>query len=389
MKITRVTALAVKIPQEDYFGGEGAGIDRGAAGLYFVQRGWRGLYSSNTESMLVKIETDEGLTGIGEGQCPVSPEVAATVVARILRPLLIGESPEKSDMLWNRMYQAMNNRGHYTGFMLHAIAAVDLALWDLRGKILDRPVASLLGGAYRNQIPAYVSGVRGDTLEDKAATALSFVQKGFAAFKTNVGFGLEKDYELVRTLSEAVGDKCRLMVDVLWKYDVPDAIRLGRFLQEQGCFWIEAPTSPEDVAGHAEIARALDMAVAAGETETTRYQFLRWLSERALDIAQPDVARCGITETRKIADLAEAFHVPVALHSGILLGPGIAATSHVASSIPNLIYQEYQPVMLEMANRMLKRPIRCEGGCFSLPEGPGLGVEVDEEALAAYVTGTY
>ena len=150
-------------------------------------------------------------------------------------------------------------------------------------------------------------------------------------------------------------------------------------------FWFETPTSPEDIEGHAEIARELDMFVAAGETETTRYQFLNWFQARGLDIAQPDVGRCGITEAKKIADLAETFNIPIALHAGVCLPPSIAASIHVASAIPNLIFQEYQPLMLGLSNQFLKRPIVCEEGHFLLPEGSGLGIEMDEEAVSQYV----
>ena len=174
------------------------------------------------------------------------------------------------------------------------------------------------------------------------------------------------------------------MVDVLWNYDVPTAIRLGRHLESAGVRWLEAPTSPEDVAGHAEIARALDVAVAGGEGEVSTYQFLRWFQERALDIAQPDVARCGITECRRIADLAQTFNVPVALHAGICSAPAIAASLQLAAATQNHMAMEYQPIMLELANRWLKKPILCEKGAFTLPSGPGLGIEIDEDALSPY-----
>ena len=134
----------------------------------------------------------------------------------------------------------------------------------------------------------------------------------------------------------------------------------------------------------AEIARTLDIPIAAGETEVSGYQFLRWFQDRALDIAQPDVARCGITESRRIADLAHTFNVRVALHAGIGLAPAIAASLHVAAAIQNLIAMEYQPVMLEMTNRFLKQPIMCEKGMFRVPAGPGLGIEIDEDALSHY-----
>jgi galactonate dehydratase len=286
------------------------------------------------------------------------------------------------------MYQLMNIRGHYTGFIMHAISAVDIALWDIRGKQAGEPIAKLLGGAHRTRIPAYVSGIRGETLDDKVATARRFVEDGFSSLKTFLGFGLEQDLEHVAAFTSALKGKGRLMVDALWNYDVTTALQLGRSLEKMGVGWFEAPTAPEDIAGHSEIARSLDMPVAAGETETTRYQFLTWFQQRGLDIAQPDAARCGITECVRIAELADAFHLPVALHSGILLAPGIAASLHVAAAIPNLLYQEYQPVMTDLANEFVVRPIICRRGAFDLPAGSGLGIEMNEQALEPHVVKT-
>jgi L-alanine-DL-glutamate epimerase-like enolase superfamily enzyme len=383
MKIISVKSFVVKIAMEDSFGGKGR--DPGSTSGYFTQPGWRGLYSDRTETALVRIETDEGIVGFGEGQSPVGPEITAAVIDRLLGPFLIGRDPSDVQVLQHEMYQMMNVRGHYTGYMLHAISAVDIALWDICGKRLKEPVAKLLGGIFRTSIPAYVSGIRGRDLEEKAATARQFAEAGFTALKTFLGFGVDADLEQVTAFTDVLKGRGQLMVDALWNYDVSTAIRLGRSLERLGVAWFEAPTAPEDIAGHAEIARALDMPVAVGETETTSFQFLRWFEQRALDIAQPDVARCGITETRRIAELAGTFHLPVALHSGIMLGPGIAASLHVAAAIPNLLFQEFQPVMLELSNTLLKRPIVCLAGAFHLPQGPGLGIELDEEGLKPYI----
>jgi L-alanine-DL-glutamate epimerase-like enolase superfamily enzyme len=383
MKIASITALIVKVPIEESFGGAGIGDP---VSSYTLQKGWRGLYAKQTECLLVKIETDDGIIGYGEGQAPIAPEVGAAIINKVLRPILIGRDPDAVGVLRHEMYNAMNIRGHYGGFMLHAISAVDIALWDIKGKKLKSPVASLLGGAFCDRIPVYVSGIRGSSLDEKAETARRLLDAGFRNFKMFLGFGLEEDLEHVRRIGEVIRPHGRLMVDVLWNYDVSSAIRLGRELEHAGAVWLEAPVSPEDVAGHAEVCRALDMPVATGETEVTRYQFLRWFEARALDIAQPDVARCGITETRKIADLAETFNIMVALHCGVILAPGIAASIHVAAATPNLLFLEYQPLMLEIANRFLRRPLRCENGLLHLPDGSGLGIDLNEEVLVEYST---
>ncbi len=383
MKITYVKPMAIKIPVEDTFGGKGLG--EAGKREYFPQPGWIGLYSRQIETMVVKIETDGGIVGFGEGQAPIGPEVTATVVDRVLRPILMGRDPMQGGVLRHEMYTAMNIRGHFTGFMLDAISGVDSALWDIKGKRLGVPVYELLGGAFRKEAPVYISGVRGNTAAEQAQTARTHVAEGFRTLKVFLGFGEEEDFERIRAVKEAIGSEGRLAVDVLWRYDIATAVRYGLALERMGIAWFETPTDPEDIAGSAEIARALTIPVGNAETDRTREQFLRWFQARGLDIAQPDVGRCGITEGRKIADLAEAFHIPVSLHMGICSAPMIAASLHVAASTPNFFLQEYQPIMLEAANRFLKRPLVCERGAFRVPDGPGLGIEIDEEALKPYV----
>src|SRR6185295_15209226 len=151
MKIATVRPLVIKLEQEDSFGGQGR--DTRSKGGYFIQPGWRGLYSDRTEATLVGIETDEGVVGFGEGQSPVGPEITAAVIDHLLAPFLIGRDSSDVGVLQHEMYQMMNIRGHYSGYMHHAIAAVDMALWDIWGKQLGQPVAKLLGGVFRSRIP--------------------------------------------------------------------------------------------------------------------------------------------------------------------------------------------------------------------------------------------
>lgn len=385
MRITGIKAFVLRVPQEDQFGGRGFHKETVAqSGRYQAQAGWKGVYSRETETTLVRIETDDGLVGFGEAQSPVGPEVSAAVIANILHPILLGRDPMQTAVLYQEMYESMNIRGHFGGFMVHAIAAVDIALWDIKGKKLGCSIADLLGGAFREGIPAYVSGIRGGTIDEKLSTVKEFARLGFRDLKVFLGFGLDKDCEYVKEIAQVLGPEHRLMVDVLWNYNVSTAIKLGRLLQNSEVGWLEAPTSPEDIAGHAEIARALDVPIAGGETEVSSYQFLPWFQQRALDIAQPDVARCGITESQRIADLAQTFHIPIAWHAGICSAPAIAASLQVAAATRNFIAMEYQPVMLQLANRFLKTPMRCESGKFTLPNKPGLGIEIDENSLARY-----
>jgi len=380
MRITSIEAFAVKFAEGDFFGGKGADAARTAA-PYLVQPGWRGIYSSRIESMILRVATDAGIVGYGEGQSPVAPEVSATIVRRILAPVLIGRDPRAPRALRREMYDLMNLRGHTGGFMLDAIAAADTALWDIAGKDAGLPIHRLLGGPCRNEVPVYVSGIRGEGIAEKLATMQGFIERGFHDFKLFGGFGVMADAELVEALIAGTGGKVRLAIDALWKYDVNEAQRLGRLLDTAGAMWFEAPVEPEDVRGNAELARALDVPIANGEALRSRLEFRPWLEARALDLAQPDIGRCGISEGMAIIDLAEAFHVPVALHMGMASPVMIAATLQLAAAAPQVDLVEYQPVVLGVANRLLKSPILCDGGRMEVPEGPGLGIEIDEAVL--------
>ncbi len=386
MSIVDVSAIPIKIPETEFWGGRGADAlaSRRGAWDYVTQPGWMGLYSSKIETCLVRIETDAGLVGYGEGQTPIGPEVTAAAVEKVLRPILVGEDPMRVGVLRRRMYEALLPRGHFTGTIVDAVAGADSALWDLRGKMLGRPVADLLGGAFRTRIPAYVSGLKGQTADEQIAAAREYAGRGFRAIKLFLTEGLDRDIARLRRIRAALSPEVDLMIDVLWAYDLPAAMRMGTVCDELGIAWFEAPIHPQDLEGHAELARVLRLPVASGETDRTRYQFLRQFQQRALDIAQPDIGRTGITEGKAIAELAEAFNVPLTMHTGMASAVLIAASLHVAATVPLCRYQEYQPFVTEIANRFLKKPLRCDGGHFELPTGPGLGIDLDEGALRAF-----
>jgi galactonate dehydratase len=347
-----------------------------AAARYHQVAAYRALYSDHVESLLVRVRTDDGAEGWGESQAPVAPEAVGILVERLLGSILIGRDPREVDALWRDMYDSMRDRGHTTGFMLDAIAGVDQALWDLNGHLYGQPVWRLLGGKDPGPrgLPAYLSGPRGDTVEERIADTRHHVAAGFRAVKLFLGEAVEPDLDEVRRFREALGPEVAILVDVQWRYDVPEAIRLGRGLEALGVALLETPTDPEDVAGHAEIARALDLPVALGEAERTRWQFRPFLEAGAVDVLQPDVGRAGITEVRKIAILAETYHRPVALHCGMGLGPYVAASLQVGAAIRNLRWIEFQPEMHAASGAVLAEPLRVLDGHLVVPDAPGLGV---------------
>jgi galactonate dehydratase len=204
--------------------------------------------------------------------------------------------------------------------------------------------------------------------------------------KPCLGIGYLEDAREVEELRGAIGEEAVLYVDGMWHYTYLDALRVGRVFEEFGVGFLEAPLLPEDVHGHARLSDKLDLPIAIGEPLRTRFAFLPWLEERALSIAQPDEMRNGVTETVNIARLAEAFNVPVALHTGCVTVVGMSASWQIASTLPNFLVQEYQPVMLETFNPWLEQPLRVADGKLVVPSGPGLGLTLDEERIAAQST---
>ncbi len=376
MRITHVEAIPVRIKREEaYLGAVPKTADERA---YFLRPPYRALYSRYLETAFVKISTDEGAFGWGEALAPVAPEVVCVIIEQLLAPALLNRDPLDGNVLWNVMYDLMRERGYYGGFMLDAISACDTALWDLRGKLLGQPVYKLLGGAFREQVPCYVSGLPRPTPEERVELALQYVDEGFNAFKLAAGHGVRADAVSVKALRDALGDEATLLLDAHWVYALDDAIQLGQALAGLGVGFFEAPINPEDIDAHAQLSAAVAVPIAHGETERTRYQFRPWLEQDAAQILQPDVGRAGISEVIKIASMAEAFNTRVAPHLSVGLGICIAATIHAAAAIPNLYLLEYQPPVFAAANLLLESPLTCVAGFYDLPTGGGLGVALDE-----------
>ena len=380
MRITDVVAYSVKHPQQYLFG------DPATAGSrYFLRPGFPTVYSAGIETLLVKVETDAGLVGWGEALAPVVPESVAAVVVGLLRPLVLGADPRDVEPLWDRLYGSMRVRGHLTGLFVDACAAVDIALWDLFGKAVGQPVSRLLGGRRRERLAVYHSGVSGNTPAERAATARDLVAAGFSGLKLHLGYGAE-DIATVAAVREAVGPDVKIMLDGHWSNTVAQALAIGRAIEAYDAFFFEAPIIPEDTAGLAELARSLAVPIAVGEGERTRWQFLALLQSRAVDVAQPDVGRTGLTEGRRIATLCDTFNVPVAPHVSTGLGIRYAATLHYAAALANFLILEHQGGLFDAVNASLTTSLTVEAGEIAVPDGPGLGVELDETALAPYWT---
>jgi D-galactarolactone cycloisomerase len=392
MKITRVTAYAVKIPRDlteaRGTAGSPAPLARtkaeGASDYRFAAT-YQTLYSTKIETALVKVETDAGIVGWGEAQSPLAPEVVCTIVRTLLAPPLIGEDPTAHEKLWSRMYNAMRVRGHVGSFLLDAVAGIDTALWDIKGKALGARVCDLLGGPFADELPAYISGLSGSDDAARVAQAAEYQRRGFDSFKLFMDGEPEALLDLHDNLRERLGPQAKLMVDALWRLGQAEAVRFGRELDARKAAWFEAPLKPEDVGGHARLAASVDTPVAIGECWRTRWEMRPFFEAGAVEVFQPDVGRTGITEGMKLAALAELHNVPLAFHVSIGLGVQIAAALHVAASVPNLMFVECNPKVWEVAAGLLKTPLPVGAGVVAVPDGAGLGVEVDEEKLMTFI----
>jgi L-alanine-DL-glutamate epimerase-like enolase superfamily enzyme len=344
---------------------------------------------------VVLVHTDEGITGIGEAES--SPHVVKAIVEAPrshsvmvgLREVLIGENPLDIERLWRKMYQATIYMGR-RGAVIHAISGVDIALWDIKGKVYGRPVCELLGGSVDAKVRAYASALFGRDGRETEEKAARFQEAGFTAFKFGwMDFGRhpKTDRAHVEGIRRAVGDDAPIMIDVGWAYDSggPEwdhttALRRAHMLAEYDVFWLEEPLHPDDWDGYRELCDRSPVRIAAGEELQTLGDF-RDLIERAhIDVLQPDVARAGgITETMRIAAYAHAHRKPVVPHhySTGILG---TASVHVNAAIPNGLFQE-TPAAGEgsILNTDLVHPkvaLDAEG-CIVIPHGPGLGIELD------------
>lgn len=382
MVIQNIEVFPVKVRKDYVYLGETSGTD--SEFDYFLRPEYRCPYSKNMETFLVKVTDADGEIGWGEALAPVLPEVAGKIISKLFAPVLLGRQVDDIPSVWDLLYGLMRDRGYYTGFMVDAIAAVDCALWDLIGRKAKQSISQLLGGKHM-PIPAYVSGLPVPTMEEKVQLAQLWKEKGFSAIKLQIGYGVREDLQIISALRKALGGEVDLMVDAHWNYSVADACFLAQGLQELGAKFLECPLDPEDREGYAQLKAMTKLPIALGEADRTRWQYDRILKMDCCDILQPDVGRCGISELMRISKMAKPYQKSVAPHLSVGQGGCIAATLHCDAALENFYgMQEFQPTILSVANQFLSSSIRCENGCWVLPEGVGSGIEFDEEKVRYY-----
>ena len=341
---------------------------------------------------LVEIVGEDGNSGWGEAFGPA--RLTAPIVEHY-KPLLIGEDALATERHWQALYNGLRDHGQ-KGLAIEALSAIDIALWDLKGRHLGVSVHRLLGGPLRSRVEAYATGFyrkrRGDPLEYLVEEAQQRIAAGFSAIKLKLGFGLEDDVRLCEAVRRAVGPEIRIMVDANHAYDALGAIRLGKQIEPLDIAWFEEPVPPEDLAGYREVKAALQIPIAGGEAEFTRWGFRSLITERLVDILQPDVAAAGgISETKKIADMASAFGVRVNPHvwgTAVALAASLQLIAVLPHNPPGLypveplleFDQSEHPIRMAVVSQAIVQT----DGWVEIPDRPGLGIDIDRAALAKF-----
>lgn len=341
---------------------------------------------------IVKVTSDDGTTGWGEGYGPA--EIIKTGINHIA-PILIGENPLENEILWHKMYQKTLDFAR-RGVLVASISAIDVALWDLKGKALKQPVSVLMGGQHRKKVIPYATGLyfsKSDNLTEKLVKeAKIYVKKGFKAVKMKVGLSVSQDIRMVKAIREAIGDDVKLMIDSNHAYSLREATLLARAVEKYDIGWFEEPVSPEYYHQYRELRAKTTIPIAGGECEYLRYGFQTLIENDCVDILQVDICGAGgLSEAKRISTLANTKGIEIVPH---VWGTGIAfnAALHFISNLepipgrfyPSDIYVEYDRSENKIREMLTFPSIKMQDGYINIPQGSGLGIEVDENAVREF-----
>ncbi|TPW29976.1 mandelate racemase/muconate lactonizing enzyme family protein [Pararhizobium mangrovi] len=341
---------------------------------------------------LVEIVCADGTVGWGESLGPARPNAA---MVEAYAAGLVGRDPLGTEVLWLDLYHAFRDQGQ-RGLTMTALSAIDIALWDIKGKHFGVPVSTLLGGRFRDTIRAYATGgfrpMKGDRVAATAQETAAYAREGFHAVKIKIGFGFDEDVAAVAAVREAIGPDLRLMVDANHGYDPIEAIAFGKRIAEYDIDWLEEPVLPEQLDSYLAVRAGQPIPLAAGETWHGRYAMKPALDRRAVDILQPDICGTGgFTEMRRVADMATMAGVRLVPHvwgTGVALAASLQFMATLAPNPPRP--QPIDPILEfdrtpnAFRQAVLKTPIEHERGVVAVPDGPGLGIEIERSALTEF-----
>lgn len=356
---------------------------------------WSFNRAERREGCIVEITDESGETGWGECFGPAALNAA---VVNAFRSHLLGEDAFAIDALWQRLYNTFRDQGQ-KGLVVTALSGVDIALWDLKGKRLGEPIHRLMGGPLRKEVQAYATGTyrldEGDPLDYVVEEVKGYAKEGFHAAKLKIGFDVDDDLRLIRACREAVGPGFGLMVDANHGFDAVEAVQLGRMAAELDIGWFEEPVTPDDLGSYEAVRAGQPIPVAGGECEFTRWGFREVLTRRAIDIIQPDTcAAGGLSECKKIADMATAFgvrYVPHVWGTGIGLATALQLLAVLPDTPPRHTPQapilEFDRSEHPFRQAIMAKEIEHVDGVVAVPDGPGLGIEINRETIRRYSQG--
>lgn len=347
---------------------------------------------------LVEIHTNDGIVGWGEAFCQglEVPEISATITKECFAEMVIGENPLDTERLWFAMYNRSRDFGR-KGSVMAAISAIDMALWDIAGKVYGKPIWQLLGGAFRHEVEPYATGFYRLKGQNEASRLVEEAhmhrERGFRHMKVKVGFGIEDDIMVMDAIHAAMeGSGVTLMADANHAYGRAEAVYLGDAMADLKLRWFEEPVAPEDLDSYAFLRGRLPMAIAGGENEHGLYGFNTLLRAGAMDIVQPDVGSCGgITAMRHIMALAQASGIEINPH---VWGSAVAqaASLQVIAALPHAHHSlfarqpilEYDQSSHPFRDDLTTRPMEMNDRKVAIPDAPGLGIEIRRDTIEAY-----
>lgn len=368
MKITNVHAIVLKLPE----------ISSAADGTQ--------------DDLIIVVETDEGITGYGE--VDTSPYVGKAVVDAYmshgtcygLREVVAGADPFDYEQIWNEMWAKTYYYGR-SGPVMHVMSGIDMAIWDIMGKAIGKPVHKLLGGSYTDKVRAYASALMPENTDEVKRMVDTYVSQGYTAIKFGwgpLGYDVHYDLELIKTARKTAGDKVEIMIDIGKRYRLKSAMYVAKALEQLNIYWLEEPLPAEDYTGYKMLTQSTTLRIATGEEESGRLAFGRLINETHIDVIQPDVSRCGgLTEAKKIATLAmdnNILCVPHAFKTGVL----VAASLQLIAAIPHAPFLEFSVTESAIRKELLMKPFVQREGFVEVPQKPGLGIELNPDIIRKY-----
>lgn len=365
--------------------------------------GYSQQYYAKRSAHLVEVTTDEGITGWGECFGPGNVAIAnKVIVEKVIQPIILGDDPLDRDVIWHKVYNLLRDHGQ-KGMSMQSLSGVDIALWDIAGKVMGQPLHKLIGGAHRTEVSAYGYGMmlKRESVENHVARfkdeASAIIEAGFCGAKMKTGLGAIEDVKLCEAVARGVGD-AKFMVDANHCYTTSDAFYVGRALEEMGAYWFEEPVAPEDHAGYRELRAGLKVNISGGEAEFNRWGWQSILQNRGLDIAQPEVcALGGISEYLRVLALCHTHFTPVVNH---VWGSAVAIATNLQllaamPVIPGGLHPwepmlEFDTTDNRFRDQLLAEPldiqgqVKRNGGKVRVPTEPGIGVTPDSDFIAEY-----